>query len=130
MSLLGTLGLQTRSSHACPIIIMVGADLLRVGPLRRLDKRLLPHSLHCSTVTKGASEAVAELQAMLQEANSPAEAASIQAELEQVTSPATGMSIIQASPLLSTAPKQLGSGMRCRLNLAGTTQREASLVYW
>ena len=60
------------------------ADLLRVGPLRRLDKRLLPFSLHCSNVTKGPSEAVAELQAMLQESPSSEDAAAIQAELEQV----------------------------------------------
>ena len=60
------------------------ADMLRVGPLRRLDKRLLPHSLHCSQVTKGPSEAVAELQAMLQEAASSADTAVIHAELEQV----------------------------------------------
>ena len=64
---------------------MWDADLLRVGPLRRLDKRLLPHSLHCSQVTKGPSEAVAELQAMLQEAAmAPADIAAIQAELDQV----------------------------------------------
>ena len=63
---------------------MWGADLLRVGPLRRLDPRLLPHSLHTSHLTKGSNEAVTELQAMLKQATNPSDTAGIQAELEQV----------------------------------------------
>ncbi|KAK9800288.1 hypothetical protein WJX73_004434 [Symbiochloris irregularis] len=59
-------------------------DLLRVGPLRRIDRRLLAHSLHATQVTKGPSEAVSELQAMLQEAISPSDTASIQAELDKM----------------------------------------------
>lgn len=69
------------------------ADMLRVGPLRKIDRRLLPHSLHAQ-VTKGPSEAVSELQAMLQESISPDDIAGIQAELEKV-----GRSQLSSLPL-------------------------------
>ena len=55
-------------------------DFLRVGALRRLDRRLLPQSLHASE-SRATATAAAELREMLKEAGSPAERAAIQAEL-------------------------------------------------
>ena len=59
----------------------VAADFLRVGALRRIDKRLLGNSLH-ATESKSKSDAVAELKDMLAQATSRAEAATIAAELQ------------------------------------------------
>ena len=53
-----------------------------MGPLKRIDRFLLPHSLH-STAGK-CSEAAKELEEMLRAATSVAEAAAINAELAQV----------------------------------------------
>ena len=57
------------------------ADLVRVGPVRRMDRALLPFSLH--STARGRSEAAAELEDMLRGATSPAEAAIIRTELAQ-----------------------------------------------
>ena len=58
------------------------ADILRVGPLRRISRELLPHSLH-STAGKR-SEAAHELEAMLKEATSVAEQNVLKDELARV----------------------------------------------
>lgn len=55
-------------------------DFLRVGPLRRVSRRLLGQSLHASE-SRATATAAAELREMLKEASSPAEKAVIQAEL-------------------------------------------------
>ena len=56
-------------------------DFLRVGPLRRVSRRLLAQSLHASE-SRSAASAAAELREMLREGGSPAELAAIQAELD------------------------------------------------
>lgn len=53
---------------------------MRVGPLRRVSRRLLAQSLHASE-SRASAGAAAELREMLKEAGSPAEAAAIRAEL-------------------------------------------------
>lgn len=55
---------------------------MRVGALRRIDKRLLPYSLH-AVDSKAHNDAIGELKAMLAAAPTPAEAAVIQRELDQ-----------------------------------------------
>lgn len=58
-------------------------DFLRVGALRRIDQRLLPHSLHASE-SKAHATAAAELKEMLREGAgrmSPSEEAALRAEL-------------------------------------------------
>ena len=59
--------------------------MLRIGPLRRIDKRLLPHSLHCCQA-KGSGDATAELNDMLRNCTSASEAAIIRQELAEVSS--------------------------------------------
>lgn len=62
----------TTSSHA---------DFLRIGALRRIDKRLLGQSLHAAeSKTKG--DSVAELKDMLGATTNASEAAAIRRELE------------------------------------------------
>lgn len=58
------------------------SDLLRVGALRRIDRRLLPYSLHC-VEAKGGKDAAKELTAMLAESTDPAEQSLIRQELEE-----------------------------------------------
>lgn len=58
-------------------------DLLRVGPLRRIDRSLLAYSLH-STAGKR-SEAAQELEAMLKEATSVSEQKILQDEFAEVS---------------------------------------------
>ena len=55
-----------------------------MGALKRIDRRLLPHSLHVAGA-RGNTHA-AELQAMLREVASASEAAELQAELQKVDS--------------------------------------------
>lgn len=62
----------------------VFADFLRVGSLRRIDKRLLPHSLHARQ-NSGKSDAASELADMLKTCTDPQEAALLRRELEQVS---------------------------------------------
>ena len=62
------------------------ADFLRVGSLRRIDKRLLPHSLHARQ-NSGKSDAASELADMLKTCTDPQEAALLKQELEQVNLP-------------------------------------------
>ena len=62
------------------------ADFLRVGALRRIDRRLLRHSLHCGAGGRERSDEAAELADMLKAATSPAEAAVLRAELAEVHS--------------------------------------------
>ena len=65
--------------------------MIRVGALRRIDKRLLPHSLH-AVDSKAKGDAVGELKDMLAAAATAAEAAVIQKELDlakQVMQPPT-----------------------------------------
>ena len=57
-------------------------DILRVGPLRRVHRSLLPHSLH-APAARGA-DVKSELEAMLRAAVSPAEAAAVREELARV----------------------------------------------
>jgi hypothetical protein len=57
-------------------------DLIRVGPLRRMDRALLPWSLHAPGAT-GADAAV-ELNSLLQAATCPSEAAALREELARV----------------------------------------------
>jgi hypothetical protein len=59
------------------------SDFLRVGPLRRIDRKLLPYSLHASE-SKSHASAAAELKDMLREGEgkmSPTEEAALRAEL-------------------------------------------------
>ena len=56
--------------------------MIRVGPLRRIDRALLGHSLHSNARNK--SEAAHELGEMLRQANSISETAILKAELAQV----------------------------------------------
>ncbi len=58
-------------------------DFLRVGALRRIDRRLLRHSLHCGAGGRERGDEAAELADMLKAATSPAEAAVLRAELAQ-----------------------------------------------
>lgn len=59
----------------------VHADVVRVGALRRIDKRLLPYSLH-AVDSRAHGDAIAELKDMLAASASAAEAAVIQKELD------------------------------------------------
>ena len=54
-----------------------------MGPLRRLSRRLLAHSLHASE-SRATASAASELKEMLKEASGPAELAAIRAELAAV----------------------------------------------
>lgn len=56
--------------------------MIRVGPLRRIDRALLGHSLHSSGRAKS-SEAARELTEMLRQCNTPSEEAILKAELAQ-----------------------------------------------
>lgn len=55
--------------------------MIRVGALQRIDKRLLPHSLH-AVDSKAKHDAVTALKDMLAAAATAAEAAVIQKELD------------------------------------------------
>jgi hypothetical protein len=57
--------------------------MLRVGPLKRIDRSLLPYSLHSSAAK--CSEAAKELEDMLKAASSVSEAACINEELARVS---------------------------------------------
>ena len=57
-------------------------DVLRVGPVRKIHARLLPHSL--SSPTAKAADVVADLTAMVRDAPSRAAAAAAAAELQRV----------------------------------------------
>ena len=63
-------------------VLLACADMIRVGPLRRIDRALLGHSLHSSGRAKS-SEAVHELTEMLRQCTSPSEEAILKAELAQ-----------------------------------------------
>ena len=56
--------------------------MIRVGPLRRIDRTLLGHSLHSNARNK--SEAAHELEEMLRQSTSISETAVLKAELAQV----------------------------------------------
>ena len=56
--------------------------MIRVGPLRRIDRALLGHALHSNAHTK--SEAAHELGEMLRQSTSPSEMAVLQTELARV----------------------------------------------
>ena len=71
--------LMKRSSHGS----WCAADFLRVGALRRIDRRLLRHSLHCGAGGRERGDGAAELADMLKAATSPAEAAVLRAELAE-----------------------------------------------
>ena len=62
---------------------MICADFIRVGSLRRIDKRLLPYSLHARQ-NSGKTDAVSELTEMLKASSSPQEQALLQGELTEV----------------------------------------------
>ncbi|KAK9844143.1 hypothetical protein WJX81_005799 [Elliptochloris bilobata] len=68
----------------CGLLDTGFTDFLRVGALRRIDRRLLHHSLHCGAGGCSRNDATAELADMLKAATSPAEAAVLHAELAQV----------------------------------------------
>lgn len=53
---------------------------MRVGPLRRVSRRLLAQSLHASE-SRATATAAAELREMLKEASTPGERRVIEAEL-------------------------------------------------
>ena len=59
------------SAQAC----YVRTDFLRIGSVKRMDRAVLPFSLHCES---SKSSAVGELKEMLKTAASPAETAIIQ----------------------------------------------------
>ena len=56
--------------------------MIRVGPLRRIDRALLGHALHSNT--RNRSEAAHELGEMLKQSTSPSEMAVLQTELARV----------------------------------------------
>ena len=56
--------------------------MIRVGPLRRIDRALLGHALHSNARNK--SEAAHELGEMLKQSTSLSEIAVLQTELAQV----------------------------------------------
>ena len=62
--------------------LLLCADILRVGPLRRIDRSLLGVSLHSTTGKR--SEAAQELEAMLKEATSISEQNVLKDELARV----------------------------------------------
>ena len=68
-------------SHPCRAC----ADFLRVGSLRRMDKAVLPFSLHCCDSSK--ATAVDELKEMLKAAASSAEAAVVECVLHSHSRP-------------------------------------------
>ena len=59
--------------------------MIRVGPLRRIDRALLGHALHSNARSK--SEAAHELGEMLRQSTSPSEMAVLQTELARVGLP-------------------------------------------
>ena len=59
-------------------------DFLRVGPLRRIDRRLLSQSLHASDSSK-TSNAVSEVKEMIKEARHPHELAALKEELKRLS---------------------------------------------
>lgn len=63
---------------------MTFADFIRVGSLRRIDKRLLPHSLHARQ-NSGKSDAASEIADMLKSCSDPKEAAVLKQELAEVS---------------------------------------------
>lgn len=63
--------------------VIIHADMVRVGALRRISKSLLPHSLH-AVDSKAKSSAVSELKDMLANSSNASEAALIQRELHQL----------------------------------------------
>ena len=63
--------------------------MIRVGPLRRIDRALLGHALHANARNK--SEAAHELGEMLKQSTSPSEIAVLQTELARVRLPAYSM---------------------------------------
>ena len=76
---------QHSSWSACGPCMTCGvADFLRVGALRRVHRRLLPHTLHCSVERQGLKGAAQELQELLKAATSPEDADLLQHELAQV----------------------------------------------
>jgi hypothetical protein len=95
-------------------------DFLRVGPLRRLSRRLLPHSLHASE-SRASAGAAAELREMLKEAGGPAEAAAIRAELaaiekgELARAAAAAAAVVRAACSLLPSCCLLASGEGLRL---------------
>ena len=68
--------------------------MIRVGPLRRIERALLGHSLHSNARSK--SEAAHELEEMLRQATSISETAVLKAELAQVPSHADCTQTCQA----------------------------------
>ena len=83
------------------------ADFLRVGPLKRMDKALLPYSLHCSE-SSSSNDALKELKDMLLETTDPVEQLAIKTEmteLQQVRSPCFGMPKITCAKRVSTGRK-------------------------
>ena len=68
--------------HVLKMKLLLCTDVLRVGPLRRIDRSLLEVSLH-STAGKR-SEAAQELEAMLKEATSVSEQNILKDELARV----------------------------------------------
>ena len=73
--------LGKRDRKSLTIFLLWPADMIRVGPLRRIDRALLGHSLHSTARNK--SGAAYELEEMLRQATSPAERSALQAELAQ-----------------------------------------------
>ena len=73
--------------------------MVRVGALRRIDKRLLPYSLH-AVDSKASGDAIAELKDMLAAAASAAEAAVIQNELDMAKQVLLGFSMSPLLPVL------------------------------
>lgn len=63
--------------------VLYDADFIRVGSLKRIDKRLLPYSLHARQ-NSGKGDAVSELTDMLKASTSPGEQALLQKELAEV----------------------------------------------
>ena len=62
--------------------ILFGADFLRIGPVKRMDKALLAYSLHCSG--SRSSEAMKELNDMLSASTDAVEQLAIQKEIGEL----------------------------------------------
>lgn len=98
------LNMHQISSQRC------AADFLRVGALRRIDRRLLRHSLHCGAGGRERGDEASELADMLKAATSPAEAAVLRAELAE----ARRLCLLAGLPRAMSASK-LTNGQCCSL---------------
>lgn len=80
---------QTISLVSFTFRVVTSADFIRIGSVRRINKRLLRHSLH-SRQDKGAADATSELNDMLKACTCETEASFLRQELAEVSRAAAG----------------------------------------